>query len=195
MKTLVNDYKPGKFIFFRPLMSLVMFMGCSDGVENPSASNEEELITTVTLTFTPIQGGSGPVSASWKDLDGPGGNPPAPVEDILLENGSFYALTVDFLNESQTPHVDITVEIRAEGVDHQIFYTGSAFGSGLIQHQYDDQDVNGNPLGLINQVTTQIAGSGTFTVTLKHHPGIKSSSTGLGDGNTDVEVTFDLDIQ
>lgn len=164
---------------------LFLSCGSDDDVSNPN-----ELITTLILTFIPIAGSQTvfdfTVTASFSDPDGDGGNPPTQIDDITLENGRPYQL-----------FIDVTEEIMEEDDEHQFFFTGSILDNGNLEHEYSDQDDNGNPLGLINNITTQTAGTGTFIVTLKHQPdGIKVADPGdITVGDTDIEVSFDMTIQ
>ena len=60
--------KSFKYLYI-PLLSL--FMALSSCEKDPQIPNEEELITTVTYTLTPVSGGD-PVIFSFRDLDGDG---------------------------------------------------------------------------------------------------------------------------
>ena len=175
------------------MMAMIAFACGDDDVENPNPPNEEEVITTVTLTFTPA---TGPViTATWKDEDGDGGNPPSQKDEIILDDATTYDMTVTFLNESDPTDVeDITEEIDEEDDEHQVFYTGTAIGT-IADYAYGDMDDNMNPVGLSGTLTTTATGTGKFTVTLKHQPGVKSATSGITDGDTDVEVEFDMTVQ
>ena len=59
---------------------------------------------------------------------------------------------------------------------------------------YNDTDGNGNPVGLNTSWTTAGASTGTFTVRLQHQPDVKTATSGANDGDTDFELTFDLNI-
>ena len=119
------------------------------------------------------------------------------MDDITLENGSFYSLEVlEVLNESVSPFLDIKAEILNESDEHQFFYSGSVVDLSRLEHEYDDQDANGDPIGIQNQITTQIAGAGSFVVTLKHQPdGLKADPGDPNAGTTDIEISFDMIIQ
>ena len=162
-----------------------------DDVENPNPPNEEELITTVILTFSPSAGTD--VVAIWKDTDGPGGNLPE-IDEILLEESEDYDLFVQFLNESNPTDVeDITEEIKEEDDEHQIFYSGTAEGT-VVNYNYADMDENGLPVGLSGTIDPLITGTGTFRITLKHLPEIKNAGSSINDGDTDIEVDFNLEV-
>lgn len=176
--------KPVYSIFF--FATLLLFSGCGND-EDPTPENEEELITTVKLTFT--EGGSSFV-AEWKDLDGDGANPPV-VDDITLEAGKTYTVTLDLLNESETPAESITAEIEEEADEHQFFFVVG--GNLALSATYDDEDGDGNPVGLKNTFTAGDASTGTLTVILRHEPNKTASGVSDGDatnagGETDIET-------
>lgn len=186
--------------------------GCgSDSASNPNEDNE--VFTTVSLTFTPVAGGA-PIVASVDDPDGDGGNPPT-VTPVILPPGMF-DMTVKFENKLEKPTADITLEVRDESSDHQVFYTGTAVNgpasnqpTAPLTHAYNDVDTKGLPLGLANKVTA-VAGSGSITVTLRHLPPVNMvavKSAGLAEtvrttmgfttiaGSTDVSVTLPVTVQ
>lgn len=179
--------------------------------ESPNQGNENEVITTVTLTFVPTVGGAA-VVARVNDADGDGGNAPT-IDPINLASG-MYDLTLTLENRLETPSEDITAEVRDEAVEHQIFFTGTGVNGPAsdqvgapVVHSYADLDANGLPIGLANKITAS-AGGGILTVTLRHMPPVndapvKTASavevvrTGgfatLG-GSTDVQVNFPLTV-
>ena len=182
-----------------------LFIGCG-GDGDPI--NEAEVFTTVALTFTPVGGGA-PVVAAFKDADGDGGNAPT-VDPINLVAGKQYTTTVKFLNELETPAADISLEVKDEADQHQVFFTGTSVNGpasnqpgAALTHTYSDTDVNGLPLGLANNFAT-VAGTGALTLTLRHMPPVNGQAVkvaGVADtvkasgiaaigGETDVSVNF-----
>ncbi len=197
------------FIARRALPLCLVAVGCSDG---GGSLNEQEVFTTVSLTFTPVGGGT-PVVAAFKDADGDGGNPPT-VDPIALVVGKQYATTVTFLNELEVPAADISLEVKDEADQHQLFFTGTAVNGpasnqpgAALTHTYTDMDINGLPLGLANNFAT-VAGTGALTVTLRHLPPLNGNAVkiaGLADtvkasgfaaigGETDVSVNFTVTV-
>lgn len=61
-----------------------------------------------------------------------------------LKINTTYNGSTTFLNETVTPTDDITVGVKEEGVEHQLFYQASSVGT----FTYGDTDKNGNPIGL-----------------------------------------------
>ena len=175
---------------FYALLTLAM-LGCSDDDTTPEVINDEELITTVILTLTPDSGDQ--VVLTTIDLDGDG--PDEPVTTVV---GSFsentqYQGAVQFLNETEDPAEDITQEVIEEADEHQVFYTIS---EGLnIQTTYEDQDSQGNPLGVLITLSTGAASEGSLTVTLRHEPVKPNDGLESAGGETDISTSFDVSIQ
>lgn len=197
---------------FKLILPLSLLVACAD-VTNPDEVNEEEVITTVVLTFTPASGGAA-IEAAWADPENDG----SPViDDILLSDADDYTLAVSFLNEIEDPAENITEEVDAESDQHQVFFTGTAVespatgenASAVISQAYDDSDANGFPIGLSSSVTTLGVGDGTLTVTLRHLPpendtpvktGTLADEVAAGGieslpGETDASVDFTLTVE
>jgi hypothetical protein len=182
------------------------------GGDDGHVHNEEEVISAVILTFTPDGGGAAEVF-EFDDPDGDGGEAPT-IDPIDLAAGN-YALTVAFENRLEDPVEDITAEVEDEGDQHQIFFTGTAVdgpasdqpGAPLTQ-AYDDEDANGNPIGLRNTIVAA-AGTGDLRVTLQHMPPVNDTPVktadiasevrdgGLGSigGEPDVQIDFEVTVQ
>jgi hypothetical protein len=185
-------------------------VGCGgDDLENPAADNPEEVITTLRLTFTP-EGGGEPIKAEFRDADGPGGAAPTQTP-ITLAQGVTYTLELELLNETvpaTDEAYDIGAEVRGEAEEHQLFFTGTAVGA-FVTYTYADKESDypsGNQegadlaLGFKGQVSATAAGSGTFIVTLKHQPPVngipvKTATSTIQDGGTDLEVSFALTVE
>jgi len=191
------------------LSSLGAITACGD---DPGGENENEVITTVALTFTPSGGGAA-VVAEFDDPDGDGGEAPT-IDPIDLADATTYTLTVSFQNRLEDPPEEITEEVADESDQHQLFFTGTAVDGPAsdnpgapLTHTYDDEDVNGLPVGLENTIVAA-TGTGVLTVTLRHMPpvndvAVKTDATaqevadggfsGIG-GSTDATVDFDVTV-
>ena len=183
MKTMKN-------ISFYALLSIAM-IGCSDDDTAPEVINDEELITTVILTLTPDSGDQ--VVLTTVDLDGDG--PDEPVTTVVgnFSENTIYDGTVAFLDESGEEVEDITQEVIEEADEHQVFYTIS---EGLnIQTTYEDQDTQGNHLGVQITLSTGAASEGSLTVTLRHEPVKPNDGLESAGGETDISTSFDVSIQ
>jgi hypothetical protein len=186
----LKTMKTMKTSAFYALLTLAM-LGCSDDDTTPEIINEDELITTVILTLTPDSGDQ--VVLTTIDLDGDG--PDEPVTTVVgsfLENTQYQG-AVQFLNETEDPAEDITQEVIEEADEHQVFYTIS---EGLnIQTTYEDQDSQGNPLGVQITLSTGAASEGSLTVTLRHEPVKPNDGLESAGGETDISTSFDVSIQ
>lgn len=189
------------------VLGLALVVSCTDDDPAPmGGGEEEEEITQVVLTFTP-DNGEDAVMATWFDEDGEGTGAPT-IDEIELEEGVTYTMTVTLTNTLGTEDEDITAEVQAEDNEHQLFFafTEGFFsdpeGDGNIDNggdaiNYNDQDENGLPVGLS---TTWTAGEhseteGEFRIALKHQPDLKSESSDFSVGGTDVDITFPLHIE
>ena len=174
------------------LTLLLLFTACE---KDPVIPHEEELITTITYTLTPADGGTA-ISLSFKDLDGDGGNDPTITGGILAANQT-YTGVLELWNEAETPAENITLEIETEDAEHQFFFQPTV--SQLVI-TYNDQDIEGNPVGLQTTLATGDAASGSLKIILRHEPNKSASGVAGGDisnagGETDIEVTFPVDVQ
>lgn len=182
-------------LLFASLIFATIFSACDPDDNTPPTVNQEELITTVVLTFSPVSGGS-TFEFRFTDLDGDGGNAPVIVSDSLMDS-TVYNVTAQFLDESVTPADDVTAEIQKEAEEHQVFYL---INQGLdLDFSYADSDANGQPLGLLSTFTAVEAGTGTLSVILRHEPnktgvGVASGDITNAGGETDVEVEFDVKL-
>jgi len=172
----------------------ISFTSCKDDdkpiIDDPEEENEEELITSVELTFENKDNPRDIQTFKFADPDGDGGNAPTTMDTVKLATNTNYTLAVRFLDESDASDVeDITEEVLEEADEHLVCYTTSAGTSVTIT----DQDGNDLDLGLAADVATADAESGQFTVALKHQPDVKDGTCEVGE--TDVEVRFALEVE
>jgi len=185
------------------LFGIMTMSGCTDD-EPPEIENEEEIITDVTLTFTPNGGGSA-IIALAQDPDGEGPEELEIISNIILASNTTYALELDLENSIEGE--SISEEVKEEADEHMFFFgwTSGLFsdpaGSGNIGSgnrdnplNYEDSDTNSQPLGLETTWTTGDAASGVFRVILKHQPDIKTASSTSMDGESDIDITWDITI-
>jgi len=170
----------------------VIFSACSNDDDSaPAPVNEEEVITTLTVTLVPEDGGP-TITMRSQDLDGDG--PDAPDVSISgpLAINKTYNGSIVLLNETEEPAENVTTEIAEEDADHQFFFTAT---NSIATIAYADQDDDGNPVGLNFTATTTAAATGNLTIILRHEPNKSASGVSEGDitnagGETDIEVTF-----
>lgn len=177
-----------KFALIRVLLlGVLAFSGCEDD-DDASPDNEQELITTVELTFTPAAGSA--VVAKAVDRDGDGGNAPV-IDNVSLAANTNYTLSIRFLDESKTPAEDITAEVKEESAEHLVcLVVTGAMPSPTIT----DKDSNNRNLGLTSTLRTSAAGAGSLRVTLKHEPN-KTAADPCATGETDAEVQFAVTVR
>jgi Trk K+ transport system NAD-binding subunit len=183
-------------------VDLTFTVNVSEDPNAPSCENEEEIITDVVLTFTPVDGGT-PITATAQDPDGEGPLDLQIVNDIELVESTEYTLAVTLANSIEGE--DITEEIMEEDDEHMFFFAftedifANPLGDGNVDNRsdavvYNDFDENGLPVGLSTSWTTptNMGFGGTFRIVLKHQPDIKSATSTVNDGGTDVDLTFGL---
>ncbi len=184
--------------FLKVVMGLVisslLITSCKkDKVEEP---NDEEVITTMKLRFVPVGGGT-TLNYQYKDADGPGGAAPTQ-DEIVLAPSKTYNVTVQLLNETETPAEDITLEVAAEANAHRFYYE-PATGSNIVVNGLNN-DGNGVPLGITSTWATTAIATGKVKVTLRHFGGTPPGKA-VGDlvnsskSRTDIEVEFNTKIQ
>ncbi len=200
------------FRFLAVLLMALIIVSCDDedednGVAPPSIENEVEVITDVSLIFTPEEGEA--IVANAVDSDGEGIGSLQVLDPITLDLDTQYTLTYTILNALNPDDIeDIGAEILEEDNEHQFFYMfssdvfASPMGEGNIDSpngvvNYLDEDENGLDVGLMTSWTTPEtpAAGMMFRTRLQHQPDLKSAATGANDGDTDFDLTFILNIQ
>lgn len=190
------------------LLTLLMVSACGDDESSaPAAENAEEVITDVRLIFTP-QGSGATVTAVAQDPDGEGPQALQVQGDITLQAATTYELTLELINaENPVDIEDITEEIEEEANEHMFFFSwtdglfSNPTGNGNLDNRadavnYEDSDGDGLPLGLTTTWTTGPSAAGSFRVILKHQPdGIKTATSGANDGDTDVDISWQIAIR
>ncbi len=182
--------------YFRPFVSLVALMavfltfsGC-DSEEPEDPVGESELITRVTLTLTPMGGGSALVAVA-EDPDGDGAN--LTIDTIALTSNTTYTGTITFFDGINNE--DITAEVDEEAEEHQVWYAISGGAAGRVTVTTTDTDGNGLPLGLsfTVEVSDGAAATGTMNVVLSHYDEAPKNGTERSD-ESDVDIDFPISI-
>ena len=196
--------KLNHFLFLSGLLLFGFTISGCDDDDEPPMENPEEIITDVTLTFTP-DGSSAPIVATATDPDGEGPEDLKVDGDITLNASTNYTLTIELFNDVSSE--DVTEEIEDEDFEHMFFFAfsdelfDSPNGDGNVDSRpdpinYEDKDDNDLPVGLTTSWTTEDVATGTFRVVLKHQPNnIKTATSGANDGESDIDITWDLSVQ
>ena len=166
----------------------LLTLSCSND-DDPEAVDEEEVITTMTIE---LESAGNVVTLQTRDLDGDG--PDAPVITVgNLAANTTYTGSIELLNETETPADNITLEVAEEDDEHQFFFDASGTVTNVT---YNDEDGDGNPIGLSFTLTTGDPGPGTIRVTLRHEPKKPNDGT-LADagGETDIAQSFNVVVQ
>lgn len=178
---------------FLTIFLLVIASACK---KDKGESNEEEVITTLTLTFVP-QGGGTTLVYKKDDPDGPGGANPV-VDNIVLAPSKTYDVAITLSNKTVNPVEDITEEVEEEAIAHR-FYFETTTGTGITVSGLDT-DVNGMPVGLNSVWSTAATGAGKIKVTLRHYPAIPPNKAAADPvtsdkSGTDIDAAFNFSIQ
>ncbi|MBM1106898.1 type 1 periplasmic binding fold superfamily protein [Aurantibacter crassamenti] len=173
------------------LIVFTSLTSCSDDDENPEVVNEEEIITTMNVTLS--ASGVPTITLQSQDLDGDGPNDPVVEVSGNLTASTVYSGSIELLNETETPAEDITEEVAEEADEHQFIFVTSG---SVASTAYNDEDADGNPIGIAFTLTTGEAGTGTLQITLRHEPKKPNDGT-LADagGETDVVQTFTVTVE
>ena len=152
--------------------------------------DEEELITTISLTFTNAALASDVRIITWKDVDGPGGVAPV-ISPLTLRANAIYTVGVtSLLNETVSPAGDIRAEVIKEKDEHLFVY--KVAGANITFNNFDVDSKN-LAVGLTARATTTTASTGTFTIVLRHQPkGVKNGTE--APGSTDLEAVFPASV-
>jgi hypothetical protein len=188
------------------LLFAVLFAFSSCNSDDPMPENEEELITDVTLIFTEVDANGNtigsPIEFTASDSEGLELGSSPSIETISLTIGKRYLLEIELFNSIENE--DITEEILEEADEHQFYFLGTAFlSSPVLTYTYDDEDEDGNPIGLRGFVQVSSApgfNNAQFRLVLRHDlnknfPGANNPNWEnfvQAGGETDLDITFPL---
>ncbi len=178
------------------LVTSIVIFSCKKDDDVKPEENNEEVITTMKLSFVPVGGGASR-EFMFDDPDGPGGNVPSKQTINLVPNKT-YKVSMILLNKTKNPVDTISNEVQTESASHRIYYEPTS-GSNINVTNLD-VDGNGVPLGLKSDWVTTTAATGKIKITLRHYPS-NPPNKAVGDlvnstkSSTDIEVEFDTIIQ
>jgi hypothetical protein len=128
------------FIVLSACLFATMLVGCSD---DPEATNEEEVITTISVTLTPTTGGGTPIILGWDDA-----NLDAIVDaaEVTVSGGlkinTTYSADIQMANKSASSEIDIDEEILEEAEDHLFCFTVTGAALTIVADDEDHVDNN-----------------------------------------------------
>ncbi|MDX5418123.1 MAG: hypothetical protein LPK09_02825 [Hymenobacteraceae bacterium] len=184
MKKLLRHYLP-----FLLMGALLTTTACGDD-DDPGPEEEGEVITTVALSLTP-EGKGQDATATISTLSG------TPVQNgpLTLKANTVYNATISLADDSKTPSVNVTNEIKQKSNEHLFVYsfTPESGSTATVSVVAKDMDSNNRPVGLETTITTgPNTGAGKLRVVLKHQPGGIKTGTNTTAGETDVDVSFNV---
>jgi hypothetical protein len=175
-------------------LALAMLLAACKKDENEVATpateqNEEEVITTLEVHLYRLDGTGDTAVFAFRDIDGPGGADPQPIDTIHLANETGYGCFLKLWNESVNPAEDMTIEILNESDEHLFCFSPNSADLSIVCTDSDGTF----EIGLQSAWTTGAASQGELAIVLKHQPGIKNGS--CDPGETDIEVSFPVHIE
>lgn len=179
------------------MLGLVALLVQCKSASDVTPDDENELITTVQLEFTPESSGFPTVQAfTYRDADGEGGNAPTKFDTVSLQANTIYTLKVKLLDESKNPAVDVSQKVKEKSDEHLVAFTSTP--ATLLKYTYSDKDANDLPIGLTGLVLTGPPGMGKLKVQLRHQPAISGKAQKDGTpipGSDDVNLNFVLIVK
>jgi hypothetical protein len=184
------------------LATLLLAAACGDDPAGPiPGAGDPENISRVTITLTPVGGGTAVTSVR---VDPDGSTLPLPVgaaQGVLaLTKGRTYNGTIALLNDlSSSNIINITDEVKEEANFHRFFYTFSCAGVNVPVSSLDvDTQTPPAPLGVTFQVVVDAGAASTSSCTL--HVELHHFEQNKGDGtgstfDTDLSLDFPVTVQ
>lgn len=178
----------------KPLLFAVVLLAlsCKSEVENPAPTDDNEAITTITLTLTSQ---TTPVQTLTATIDNLNTTADLSKAALSLRPNTTYTGALTLLDKTKTPTLNVSDEVKKEANEHLLVYTPAP--ATLLAVTLTDTDTNPAPgpfpLGLTTQVRTTAAGAGTLKVVLRHQPNAKNGTA--TPGTSDLDVTFPVTVQ
>lgn len=160
---------------------------CSKDEQNVAPTDDNEAITTASLTLTNKATPTESVTATIENLNTTADFSKA---TLNLKANTTYTGVIGLLDKTKTPVLDATEEIREKANEHLFVYTPTP--SNLLTVTLTDRDTNPSPgpypIGLTIEVKTGAAGSGKLNVVLRHQPNVKNGTA--TPGSSDLDTNF-----
>jgi hypothetical protein len=173
------------------VFSIVFLIAAGCGDEEVAPENEEGL-TQMKMVFSDPESGDIITEAIYLDEDGPGENQ-GTFEVPDLSPGRRYRVNIEIIDALRNNR-DVSNHIRSNGTQYQFFFNQSTPAFSSLTYQ--DQDANGNPIGLeLEVVATGSSGTGFMRVTLvkdldKSTAGISSNNRANSGGEIRIQINF-----
>lgn len=190
-------------------------IACDDPATPPAGAGDPENISRITITLTPVGGGTA-VSSFILDPDGTTlpQPPQAPSATLTLAKGVTYDGTIVLRNDIDPNNViNITTEVTNEANFHRFFYTITANattprdaiglptfdgsrGITVVNLNTDTQTPTAQPFGTTFRVVVAAgAASGATTLNVQLHHFEAAKGDGLGTTfDTDLDVSFPVSV-
>lgn len=167
---------------------LLLVAGCNKAEQNVTPSNDNEAITTATLTLINKATPTESVTATVENLNTTADFSKA---TLNLKANTTYTGAITLLDKTKTPTLDATQEIRDKTNEHLFVYTPTP--TNLLTITLTDKDTNPAPgpypVGLSFELKTSAAGTGKLNVVLRHQPGVKNGTPTPGSSDLDTDFT------
>lgn len=173
------------------MMMLIFWSSCKKAEENVTEQPNNELLTTVEVVAINTANPLDSSYARWASVPGVGLD--TSNARLYLKPNATYNVRVNFLDESQSPSVDITPSIKLRGNYHLICFSPSGGLNLTVTPTDRDSNTPALPLGLSNLFTTTAASNGSLQVTLHHQPNVKNGDCAPGSIDADVNFTVYID--
>ena len=202
-------YRPrfSLYAFLLLAFSVTFLTACDSNDPEEIGAGEQEVISNVTVTLT---GDDGSTVTAEAVFDASAVLESA--ETITLAPGVTYAGTIALRNRfaDEPEEQDITAEVRAEAVEHQLFYGVSGVSGVTVtvtddeadyadENELEDEPRAGVPVGLAFEVVvaSDASGSGQMNVVLGHYDERpKETDEQLADTpERDVDFNYPLTVQ
>ncbi|MEP4532892.1 MAG: hypothetical protein ABJ004_07385 [Cyclobacteriaceae bacterium] len=180
---------------------LLFLISCKDNDTSEVENNELKNITDVVLVFKDSNGER--IETVAINSGGEGPDDFVVADTVFLKPNEYYRMIVELVNiAEQRSFIEVVVDAA---IEHMFFYSwtegifNSPSGNGNIDSRndplnYEDFDYLDRPLGLTTSWTTAAVGVGEFRVVLKHQRDLKTTTSTVADGITDMDITFPIKI-
>lgn len=177
--------KPAKKQLLWLACVVLITASCNNDEQTVTPTDDNEAITTATLTLTNKLTPTESVTATIENLNTTADFSKA---TLNLKANTTYTGVITLLDKTKTPALDATQEIKEKANEHLFVYTTTP--ASLLTITLTDKDTNPvpYPVGLTTELKTGPAGTGTLKVVLRHQPGSKNGTP--TPGTSDLDTNF-----